>query len=92
MPINPKTTGLHHVAFRSMDFSITKKFYLEILGFPLALDTEEILGFMAGNIFIGFKKAIPNHLETLVHLLYKYYYPSLDLFSEKLAQRLSMEF
>lgn len=63
MAINPKTTGLHHVALRSIDFSITKKFYLDILGFPLALDTEEILGFMAGNIFIGFKKAIPNHLS-----------------------------
>ena len=61
MPINPKTTGLHHVALRSMNFSITKRFYHEIIGLPIALDTEEILGFMADNFFIGFKKAIPTH-------------------------------
>lgn len=59
MPINPVTTGLHHVAFRCADFAITKNFYQNILGFPLALDTEEILGFIAGNVFIGFKKAAP---------------------------------
>lgn len=59
MPINPKTTGLHHVAFRCADFAITKNFYQNVLGLQLALDTEEILGFMAGNIFIGFKKAAP---------------------------------
>ncbi len=61
MPIYPKTQGLHHIALRSTDFKATKKFYHEILGCPVALDSEEILGFMAGNIFIGFKKAMPTH-------------------------------
>ena len=59
MPITPKTTGLHHVAFRCADFSITKNFYQNILGFQVALETEEILGFMATNILIAFKKAAP---------------------------------
>ena len=57
MPIHPKTTGLHHVALRCTDFAVTKKFYQDTIGFSLALDTEEILGFMAGSIFLGFKKA-----------------------------------
>ena len=59
MPITPKTTGLHHVAFRCADFAITKNFYQNILGFQVALETEEILGFMATNILIAFKKAAP---------------------------------
>ena len=61
MAINPKTQGLHHVALRYADFNITKKFYQNVLGFPVALDTDEILGFMAGQIFIGFKKAVPTY-------------------------------
>ena len=63
MPINPKTKGLHHIALRCADFDVTKKFYHELLGFPLALDTEEIVGFMAGEIFVGFKKALPTYSE-----------------------------
>ncbi len=57
MAINPKTSGIHHIALRSKDFSTTKNFYQDIIGFPLVLDTPDLIGFMAGPAFIGFKKA-----------------------------------
>jgi len=37
MLINPKTTGIHHIALRCTDMSITKNFYQNVLGFTLAL-------------------------------------------------------
>ena len=57
MPINPKTTGIHHIALRSTDMAITKNFYEAVLGFTLALETEEIIAFLAGPVIIAFKKA-----------------------------------
>jgi catechol 2,3-dioxygenase-like lactoylglutathione lyase family enzyme len=61
MPINPQTKGLAHVALRTSDFARTKAFYHDLLGFPVALDTPEILGFLIGPIFLGFKKAEPTY-------------------------------
>lgn len=57
MAINPKTTGVHHVALRCTDFDITKKFYQDVLGFTLALDSPEIIAFLAGPVIFAFKKA-----------------------------------
>lgn len=57
MSITPKTTGVHHIALRCTDFTVTKNFYWDILGFTLALDTPEIIGFIAGPVIIAFKKA-----------------------------------
>ncbi len=57
MPINPKTTGIHHIALRSTDMAITKDFYEKVLGFTLALDSPEIIAFLAGPVIIAFKKA-----------------------------------
>jgi glyoxylase I family protein len=57
MAINPKTTGIHHVALRSTDMAVTKKFYENVLGFKLALDSPEIIAFLAGPVIIAFKKA-----------------------------------
>jgi catechol 2,3-dioxygenase-like lactoylglutathione lyase family enzyme len=37
--------------------SITKDFYQNVIGLPLALDTPELIGFVAGSVFVGFKKA-----------------------------------
>ncbi|WBO84264.1 VOC family protein [Hymenobacter yonginensis] len=61
MAIQPKTKGLAHVALRTTDFARAKAFYHDLLGFPIALETPEILGFLVGAIFIGFKKAEPTH-------------------------------
>lgn len=57
MKINPKTTGIHHIALRCTDMEITKNFYQNVLGFTLALDTPEIIGLVAGPVIIAFKQA-----------------------------------
>jgi catechol 2,3-dioxygenase-like lactoylglutathione lyase family enzyme len=44
----------------------TKKFYQQTLGLPLVLDTPELIGFMAGGNFIGFKPASLNGAEGKV--------------------------
>jgi glyoxylase I family protein len=61
MSIQPKTKGLAHVALRTTDFARAKAFYHDLLGLPIALDTPEILGFLVGSTFIGFKKAAPTY-------------------------------
>jgi glyoxylase I family protein len=57
MAINPKTPGIHHIALRCTDMAITKKFYQDILGFTLALDTPDLIVFVTGPVIIAFKKA-----------------------------------
>src|SRR5450432_3046697 len=57
MSVNPKTTGIHHIALRCTDMTITKNFYQNILGFTLALDSPEIIALLAGPVIIAFKKA-----------------------------------
>jgi glyoxylase I family protein len=57
MSINPKTTGIHHIALRCRDMEITKKFYQNILGFSLALDSPEIIALVAGPVIVAFQKA-----------------------------------
>ena len=57
MAINPKTTGIHHIALRCTDFNVTKQFYQNVLGFTLALDSPDIIALVAGTVIIAFKKA-----------------------------------
>lgn len=57
MPINPQTTGIHHIALRCTDMDITKNFYQNVLGLKLALESPEIIAFMLGTIIVVFKKA-----------------------------------
>lgn len=59
MAISPETKGIHHIALRCSDMVATKNFYQNILGLPLPLDTPELMGFVAGSVFIVFKKASP---------------------------------
>ena|ERR1043166_7653644 len=59
MAINPSTPGIHHIGLRSMDLDVTKNFYRDIIGFPLVIDTAELIIFSAGSVFIAFKKAEP---------------------------------
>lgn len=59
MSIQPKTKGLSHVALRTSSFAKAKAFYGDLLGFPIALETPEVLGFQLGDIFLGFKQAAP---------------------------------
>ena len=48
-----KTTGVHHVALRSTDLARAKVFYIERLGFPLLLESEDLFLFLAGATAIG---------------------------------------
>ncbi|MEO6290951.1 MAG: VOC family protein [Ginsengibacter sp.] len=57
MAINPKTTGAHHIALRCADMAVTKNFYQNVIGLTLALDSPDIIGFLAGPLIIAFKKA-----------------------------------
>lgn len=57
MSINPKTPGVHHIALRCVDFSVTKNFYQNVIGLPMVLETPDLIGFMAGQVFIGFRLA-----------------------------------
>ena len=57
MAIQPQTPGIHHIALRCKDFSVTKDFYQHVLGLPLVLDTPDLIGFLAGQVFVGFRKA-----------------------------------
>ena len=63
MAINPAAAGIHHICLRSTDFDVTKNFYQNILGFPLAIDTPDLIIFSAAGIFLAFKKANPRSKE-----------------------------
>ena len=57
MAINPKTTGIHHINLRCSDMDNSKKFYRDVIGFPIALENDELFAFALGGVFIVFKKA-----------------------------------
>lgn len=61
MAISPKTSGIHHINLRCSDMTVTKDFYQNIIGLPVALDTPEIVAFLAGTVIIAFKKADPQN-------------------------------
>lgn len=48
MRIGINTTGIHHVALRSTDLPRSRRFYLDTLGFPLALEGPNAFLFLAG--------------------------------------------
>lgn len=60
---SPMKSYIHHICLRSTDFDRTKEFYTNILGFPLAIDTNELIIFVANNVFLAFKKADPRNKE-----------------------------
>ncbi|MEK6782907.1 MAG: VOC family protein [Bacteroidota bacterium] len=53
--INIKTSGMHHVAFRSANLSRAKKFYVDTLGFPLLLENPELIIVGIGNFALAIK-------------------------------------
>ena len=58
---SPMKSYIHHICLRSTDFDSTKNFYRNILGFPLAIDTPALIIFIAGSVFLAFKKAEPRN-------------------------------
>lgn len=53
MAIDIKTPGVHHIALRSSDYQRSRRFYLETLGFPLALEVDNLFLFLAGSAVVG---------------------------------------
>ena len=49
MTINIKTPGVHHLALRCTDLERSRRFYVEILGFPVVLEAPNIFIFLAGS-------------------------------------------
>lgn len=47
--IGIRTTGVHHVALRTTDLERAKRFYVGLLGFPVALEVEGLVIFLAGS-------------------------------------------
>ena len=56
---SPVKSPIHHVALRCMDFKVAKNFYEGKLGWKLVIDRPELIIFMAGSVFVAFKKADP---------------------------------
>ena len=66
MAINPSVPGVHHIGLRSTDFNVTKNFYTDIIGWPLVVDTSDLIIFATGSVFIAFKKAEPRDKQYSV--------------------------
>jgi catechol 2,3-dioxygenase-like lactoylglutathione lyase family enzyme len=49
MGIGIKTPQLHHVALRVTDYERAKRFYVDTLGFPVAMEQPNLLIFLAGS-------------------------------------------
>jgi glyoxylase I family protein len=52
MSIAIRTPGIHHVTLRSSDFQRSRKFYVDVLGFPVALEQPNLLVTLAGGTAI----------------------------------------
>lgn len=57
MPISPKTGGVHHINLRCSSLDTSKRFYQDVMGFSIALETPELFAFPVGPVFIVVKKA-----------------------------------
>jgi glyoxylase I family protein len=51
--IDLQTSGVHHVAIRCTDLARAKVFYVERLGFPLLMETDDLFLFAAGATAFG---------------------------------------
>ncbi len=54
-----KTDGLHHLALRVTDRARAKQFYTEALGFPIVMESHEVLIVNANGVFIGIRAGAP---------------------------------
>ena len=51
--VNVQTPGVHHVALRVSDYDRAKRFYIDTLGFDVALEKPNFLIFFAGQTAIA---------------------------------------
>jgi glyoxylase I family protein len=62
MSIGVNTPGLHHISLRSRDLSRSRRFYHDVLGFPIVYETDELCLMKAGGGMVGLRGPAP---ETL---------------------------
>lgn len=55
MDIQIKTPSVHHIVLRVSDFERAKQFYAGTLGFPVALEQDNLLIMLAGSTAIGIR-------------------------------------
>lgn len=55
MAIGIKTAGIHHVTLRVTNFERSKRFYGETLGFPVALEQQNLIVFLAGATAVAIR-------------------------------------
>ena len=49
MSVDISTTGIHRLVLRSSDLSRSRRFYIGLLGFPIALEGPNIFLFLVGD-------------------------------------------
>jgi catechol 2,3-dioxygenase-like lactoylglutathione lyase family enzyme len=64
MSIQINTPGLHHVALRTTDLARSRKFYHELLGFPLLVEAENLCIVGIGNFALAIKGPEPSTLPN----------------------------
>jgi catechol 2,3-dioxygenase-like lactoylglutathione lyase family enzyme len=55
MSIGMNTSGVHHVALRSTDLARSRRFYADLLGFPVIMEGPNLFLFLAGNTAFGIR-------------------------------------
>jgi glyoxylase I family protein len=55
MGIDIKTPGVHHVALRVTDLARSREFYIDTLGFPVAMEVDGLILFLAGGTAVGLR-------------------------------------
>ena len=53
MKINLSTPGVHHLALRATDLARSRRFYADLLGFPVVIESPELFIFLAGGTAIA---------------------------------------
>jgi catechol 2,3-dioxygenase-like lactoylglutathione lyase family enzyme len=53
MSLSPKTPGVHHLALRAADLARSRRFYTDLLGYPVVLEAPNIFLFVAGGTVVA---------------------------------------
>ena len=59
MSVAVTTTGIHRLVLRSSDLARSRWFYIEMLGFPLALEGPNIFLFLVGDTAVEVRRREP---------------------------------